>query len=194
MLIEVNGHKGDGTLVVPLNPNYTIKVTAKGDLDLFTITTCHREISLEDAWNKGIFSDKRKLEFVFEEGDLEISKYCPIHLTGFEKVKGRHSWAIIDISNEENGERAHIRCNGIDHAMEGVSICQSKEGLLQEIAFPLPVQVMIPSGCARMETEDNLKFRYKISPKECVYVFMSEFKTVHRLTTIGYESILVRGD
>jgi len=205
MTIDMNGFKGHGTLVVPMAKNYKIEVKAKGDLDLFTFNTCHREWTKEEAFSKGGWFHREKRKFRIEykpiEG-LETGLACPAQFGGFEREGGRHSWAHVDFEDDGATLPALVSCNGQRYNSRGVTVCQSKNGLIQEIKFPVKVvnskiTTKAQGGlvCPVLSIgKDGMTVRYKMPRRECVYRFgeLGGEKRMHRLTTIGYEKILIR--
>lgn len=196
MKITVNDYKGEGVLVVPHSEDgYKFEIKAKGKLDLFTFTTCHREISKEEAGQGGIFGDRKKvkLDYIPSHG-LETGTLCPVHLGGYERIKGRHSWGYVDFEGPENTLPARVLCNGNQYNARGVSICQAKVGLIQEISFPVDVLYSEDPGCPLQITssDDKRFFRYTPTVDTCVFVFMDDDERAHRHTVIGYEHLLIR--
>lgn len=198
-----------GVLVLPhtaIQSQMTFHVEAMGDLDLFTITTCHRSWSKEAAWNitqivKGGWweSDrkivkKREVKFTLNlDKELEMDGDCPLELAGYSK-EGVHSWAFIDFEHPRYALTADIRCNGQPQiAAPGVAICQAREGLVQKIEFDVEV-ILSPDGQCSVGAEKGSVFEFPMPSGDCVFLFR-ETKSPHRefkLTTLGYQSILIR--
>ncbi len=86
---------------------------------------------------------------------------------------------------------ATLDCTGVTLNNKGVSICQSKAGLIQHISFAEEVKTAFDSKC-QMATSDNKTFEYVMAKGQCYFVFKGA--QVHRLTTLGYEKILIRGE
>jgi len=189
--ININGKEIDGVGVVPMSNEYKIEIEAKGDLDLFTLSTCHREIANERAWNSGLFPNKRKTKVNFKPTEIEIEDYCPMMLGGYEITKGRHSWGVVDFKTKEETLDARLICNGVDSNFNGVSICQAKEGLLQRIIFNTEVTVDPDEDCQLPILKGKI-FEFSIKKGLCVYAFKGQNKELHRLTTVGYEHIMLR--
>ena len=200
MIVSVDGHVSEGAIVVPSKEKHLFKIEARGDLDLFTLQTCHREWTKERAWNvetrrrlfwKRKIEHKSKVDFEYKPTRLEKG-YCPIQLGGFEKSKGRHSWAFIDFETPEAKLPAVVSCNGSEYNSRGVTVCQSKKGLKQLITFPVEVKVNPPAKCPLSKTEGKI-FKYNIPKGRCVFAFKEKNGTrIHRLTTLDYEDILIR--
>lgn len=201
MLLEVDGAKSEGTIVVTPRDKHHFKIKAPGQLDLFTLETCHRDWTKERAWKvetkrrlfwKRKIEKKQEVEFTYIPTDLEKG-YCPIKLGGYDKANGRHSWAFIDFYTPEATLEAVVQCNGEQLKSPGVSVCQSRKGLHQVISFPVVVKVNPSSGCSLGKTEGKT-FKFNMARGRCVYAFGEKegAKRVHRLTTLGYESILIR--
>lgn len=197
MKLKVNGYQGEGTLVVPKKDIYKFDITAKGRLDLFVLNSCHREIVKEAAGSKGIFNGPRRAKFDFKPVPLEMDgTACPLVLTGLEAKKGRHSWGMVIMEHESLQLNALLSCNGSQENTHGVSLCQAKTGLIQEITFPEKVLVALEDVCIQMKSEDEKTFRFKMPNRECSFRFVTKSGTEkwHLLMTIGYEQILIRRD
>jgi len=198
--MTVDGVTYTGAMVLPRRAFYSIRLKAKGRLDLMTFETCHQAIIQEEAWkNSGIF-DGRNVTVIeynpvrdIEQGDLS----CPVRIGGYEKKRGRHSWGLIEFQSKSLKMPAVVRCAGASRRTVGVAICQSKHGTIQEIEFKRPMFVAKKTKCIPMKCEGSCKkFRYTIPKGECIYRFKEDHKRGRsfRLVTIGYEGILIRED
>lgn len=195
MQVRVNGHAGEGVLVVPRSDSYEFDIEAKGKLDLFTFSTCHREQTKEKAGKKGWFSDKKRRKFIYNPVPIESEHLaCPAQLGGFERKRGRHSWAFIDFEHPSLNLPARVSCNGSVYNSRGLTACQSHMGLIQEIKFAQPVIVAEKNVCIILKSKDDLTFRFKMPKGRCTFRFVNKTgpEKWHRLTTIGYEKILIR--
>lgn len=189
-----------GTFVLPQRSEYNLTFKSHGKLDLFTFTTCHREITQEHASSKGIFSNKKKFSLKYRpQKDIEALYSCAIKVAGFD-IKGKHSFAFLDIETPDAKLPALIKCNGSAYNSNGVTVCQSREGLEQSIEFPGEV-VFMPEKATRKECKEIIykiqekkKIIYNTPNRECTYIFIEvkEPHREHRLNTIGYEQILIR--
>ena len=195
MQIKVNGHVGEGVLVVPKSNSYKFDIESKGKLDLFTFSTCHREQTGEKMGKKGWFADKRRRKFTYKPTAIESeSLACPVQLGGFERKRGRHSWAFIDFEHESLNLPALVSCNGSVYNSRGLTACQSRAGLIQEIKFAQPVIVAEKNACIILSAKDKMTFRFKMPKGRCIFRFVNKAgpEKWHRMTTIGYEAILIR--
>lgn len=204
MIITVNGITGEGVLVVPFSPIYRFEVEARGPLDMFIMSTCHREVSKEKAYNveKTVKSGpfgwgtrkivyKNKVTFDYIPDSEEIMRYCPMQLAGYDRDHGKHSWGFIDFIGGEERLKGSLSCNGEVSNVDSVSVCQARSGLIQSISFEKPIQgVESEPGCDKGEIDENT-FRYTSSLGQCVYAILSA-NDIHRHTAIGYEGILLR--
>jgi len=200
MILEVNGMKGEGVLVVPHASSNAFYVTARGDLDLFTFTTCHREETTEDAGNinervgwvfKRTITKKREIKFNYIPSPIEAEGGCPVLLGGYEELKGRHSWGMVDFETPDATLPAVLACNGQVIKANGVSICQARVGLIQTITFATEVKVSPAPGC-ELGKIAGAKFEFETPRGQCVFAFISPDARIHRLTTLGYEQVLIR--
>lgn len=200
MEINANGFQGQGVLVVPEAEKYSFHLKAQGELDLFTFTNCHREDVAENASNvtttvgkifKRKIENKNEIKLEFIPSPLEKRDSCLVQLTGLEESKGRHSWGLVDFESSSNTLPALLSCNGNQINAKGVSICQARAGLIQAIKFPKEVFTSPDASCPLPITKGNY-FEFPIQRGKCVYAFMTKEKEIHRLTTLGYEQILIR--
>jgi hypothetical protein len=194
MLVTINGKSSDGVMVVPRSSSYKIRVEGKAKIDLFTLQSCHREMLTSDIKNSGIWRTKSVVEVDYAPAPgVEDSGACPVQLGGYEKAAGRHSWALVDFESTDETLKANLFCNGDKSVGNGVSICQSRAGLIQKIVFERPVVFSPDKGCEIPESSDQT-WTFAIPKGVCVYYFAEKQKPnrAHRLTTIGYEDVLVR--
>lgn len=202
--IEINKKKGIGTLVVPQANKYKIEVKAKGDIALLTVRNCHRSREIEKAYEgNGVFHGKKYVEMELIPNNPIEKEACPLDIGAWDK-DGRHSFVWVDFYDSSYKLNAKINCNGYHMQEEGVSICQAYAGTYQEINLPSDVVVSfegvkswdsaeaMPDCDVGMQDEQNY-FRFKIPKGICVYTFggISD-KKLHRMTTIGYEHIILR--
>lgn len=196
MDLKINGHQGEGVLVVPRKSVYKFDIKSTGKLDLFTFTTCHREQTREKAGQRGWFRDKKRRKFDFKPAPIEReSLACPAELGGYERGKGRHSWGFIDFEHPALNLPALVSCNGSVYNSRGVTVCQAKVGLMQEIKFSQPVLAPEKNVCIILKSSDGGKtYRFKMPKGRCSFRFLTAKgqEKWHRLTTLGYESILIR--
>lgn len=198
MKLSVNGITGSGVLVVRKAPKYDIEIESKEAMDLLTVRSCHREMVLENVNERyGLFGTKRRNGKVsFTPQSLEDID-CPIDLTGYSKVTGKHSFGFIDYENDEDKLPATLKCDGSVYQALGVSACGARFGLIQQIEFQNPVVVQPDPSCPLADSSARMiakEFTFPVIKGICTYIFQEEKgeKKTHRLTTIGYEEILVR--
>ena len=181
--LVINGLHGVGTLVVPMAPKYDIQITTAGKSDVFVFSTCHRE---EKGENLG-----GRVHWTYVPSVLESQGGCPASIGSYSK-DGRHAWAYIDFFTPEATLEADVACNGQIYHSKGVTVCQAKTGLTEEIRFAEDTRVMPDPGC-ELGTAGPRVFDFPIRHGICVYAFMGQVSgKVHRLTTLGYSGVLVR--
>lgn len=195
MKVTVNGYQGEGVLVVPKAVNFKIGIEARGNLDLLSYSTCHREVAQEEAWEEGWFESKREANLEYKPSQVEAESLgqCPLQFEGYEKKKGRHSWALIHFEDPLYKLPAHVQCNGNVQNYTGISLCQSKAGLLQRVTFAEDVYAVGEDKCPAVPSKGRV-FDINIGSGECVYTFQDEQKRSHKFTSYGYEQIPLRED
>lgn len=193
IVVTINGEKFVGTGVPKKADKYEMEIKAKGVINMMTISTCHREVQMEypdPSWfQKG---NVQKWTYVPVKG-IEDVKGCMMEIGSFEKGKGRHGWAAIDFLNGFESVPATLQCDGVTRSVGPVSICQAKEGLVQKIIFDRRMKVAPDRDeCKVLRTIDEKTYTFQMPSEECTYYFGDIEGKFHRLTLIGYKSILVR--
>lgn len=206
MIVTINGTTFEGVAVAPMASKYDFHVEARGDLDMFLMTSCHKEEQKEKGWNvkkkvrSGLFGWgskkidlKREVKFSYIQNSLEKDGDCTLELGGYENRKGRHSWAFIDFESEKYRLPAKMNCNGRTIKSKGTSVCQSRNGLIQDIEFPEDVIVADNNKCGIVAKKAR-RFEFPIPLGKCTAIFASKTLPTkfHKLTLLGYESLLIR--
>lgn len=150
----------------------------------FTITSCHREIVMNNPGNGAKYG-------YYPIPGIEDSDFCPLEFGAFDE-SGQHSWGIIDFKSGFEKLDAILSCNGEAVVpFSGVSICQSKAKLLQKISFTEPVKNGVSQGCPAVQTKDDKDFMIPMGRGKCLYVF-KRGDDFHRLITFGYDDVILR--
>jgi hypothetical protein len=200
VVLSVDGKTGLGALTVPKKEKYDIWLSSLGNMDLFRITTCHRETILKGVGFKGNFlgigkNDKLTNIKYSPVKDIEDNGTCPVEFGFYEKKKGRHSWGVLIIESNNLLLPSTTKCNGETLENSGVSVCQSRAGLIQRIVFSEAVVFQIPkNGCKYdFKITDNKVFEYRMPEGECM-VYFQEINDNGRIAEhydYGYKKILV---
>lgn len=196
--VTVNGVKFKGVGVPLPASKYEMEIESKGVINMLTITTCHREVQIEQD-DPGWFEKGNKVKYTYiPVSGLEDGKSCLMEIGVFEQKKGRHGWALLDFRVGPESVQAELTCDGKKEKTAPVSICQSREGLLQRIKFDRKMKVLPDlekPQCTVMETSDSgFTYDFLAAPGECVYYFGDQNKNFHKLTVAGFQSILIRED
>jgi hypothetical protein len=182
-----------GIAILPKRSTYNFLFTSTGKLDLFTFRTCSREIAIENA-RRGIHTSQVLLSYT--PNAIELSGACPIEVIGLSESK-KDSWGFIDFEDTSTTLPATVICGESVIKSNGVSACQGRVGLLEQITFTTDVMTSPRKGCDDIKSENNTYtgkiFRFRISNGHCVYEFVqtSDPTKVHRLNTYGYTDILL---
>ena len=191
------GEKFCGVGVIPESEEMYLTLDTHNDIRTLMMTTCHREVDTNDP-DKGL---RRKNGIVTVEitPTLEKGRACPYYFAAFND-KGKHAWGTIAIKSDKYSLKAIHECNGKTLDVEGVSICQSKEGLIERITFEEDVLITKPingpaereEDCPVLNVNGNV-VEYVNPNRECLYGFIGKSsKKMFQLYTIGYEEIVVR--
>lgn len=194
----------EGTAVLPARAAYDFEIAPKGgaDIDLLVLDTCHREVTEEvgSQTNLGFFEKifgKKKQGWKFSYipiAGLEDDGDCSLRIATYEKSKGRHAWAIVRFEHPKYELEATLVCNGLVTHEKGVSLCQSKAGLAQQIRFSEPVMIEPDLGCAMPVKGTKPGYEWKINLNECGYTVKGQSGKLHDILAIGYEGLLLRGE
>ena len=163
--------------------NIDIKNPLRGKLDFVKFSTCHRE--------RTFTAEGKSLNIRFTPSPIERHGSCLIKFEAYS-VKGKHGWGILDYNTHRERLQGKLRCNG--YVNKGsVLMCQSRFGLRQQISFSEEVTVVgQSSGCRITEAGKYFKLlQFNIPRRECVFAFFSRSGERLRLTTIGYENVLI---
>lgn len=204
MIVTINGTTYEGVAVAPKASKYDFHIEARGDLDMFIMSSCHKEEQKERAWNvkktvkSGLFGWgrkkidlKREVKFSYHPNSLERDGDCTMELGGFENRKGRHSWAFIDFESDKYKLPATMNCNGRVIKSKGTTVCQSRNGLIQDITFAEEVLVADNNECGIISKKAK-RFEFSLPKGKCSAIFGTKSGKFHKLTLLGYESILIR--
>ena len=194
MQLKVGSLEGDGFLVVPDLSSYKMEVIAQGDLDLFSYSSCAREEYQEEAWQKGWFKNKKKVQLEYRPNAKLEKHNCDLQFQGYEKEKGRHSWGYI-VKEEPSyyALSANVICQGIEKRYSGVSQCQTRAGIFMQIEFDRPVKW--DSNCkVDASVKDDAVFTFTVPRDYCSFGFLDRDGKRHRLLSFGYDQIPMRGE
>lgn len=200
---DINGVPFEGVGAIPLSPDneYTLNVESDVDVDLITITTCHRDWSDQDQPIKvgGWFKPGRGFTFKFSlTKGIEDYGTCLLRIGAYNKQGNPQAWALIDFITPDSTLPAYQKCNGAEGKTRGVSICQSKAGLDQEISFASPVLTadVTDPKCKPLVPKDGKTWIYVLPVGECVVYFMEKAPPhrFHRHTFVGYKNIQLRSE
>lgn len=176
-----------GVGVLPLKNKYELKISnpSRGRLDFVKFHTCHQEHTFN--------SEGSKMEFSFWTGDIEQSGNCLVKIDSYDK-DGEHGWAVLETRTSDATLPATLYCNGYKY-QDTVTICQSRHGLIQKIEFKEPVRLsmLVDDKCKIAAPNKFTSLEFQIKSRVCVYAFATDDNKIHRLTTIGYEGVLVPG-
>ena len=180
--LKVNGKSGSGVLVVEPALRYEIEARAKGDPQVLMLSTCHRETVLENQ--------DRTFKTVYSPSGVEFDGYCPMRVEAFSD-RFKYQAALVDVKTEAEQLPVILHCNGVIETATGVTVCQSRAGLLQRLDFPDEVTGLASRGCAE-PVLTGTRAEITLSVGSCVYSFKSKKSgQLHRLTTYGYEEVLL---
>lgn len=179
----VNDKKFVGVGVAQKADSYEIYIErSKGKIDVLTLSTCHRNITIEDEGSKA--------KYVFVPTSIEKESGCPLEIGIYDK-QGRHGWGYLLFRQSGSDLAAKMECNGQQTAPVGTSICQSKFGTIQRISFDSPVTFNSAAGCSINKISDK-SFEYIMSRGHCYFGFADSNYNFHDHRSFGFEEFIIR--
>lgn len=193
----INGDDATGTFVAPQSGRYRIEIRSKGAMDLLLIKSCHREWWGEKVGSHGWFQKENKYVYDYiPVSGLEDTE-CPLNISAYDAKSGVYAWGYVDFTEPAYSLPAKLQCNGSLQSFSGVSICQSRKGLVQAIQFPVDVIAKPDKGCeleAGKEFSEGRQFVFEMPSGTCFYTFMEKDqpRRKHRLSAIGYSDFVIQ--
>jgi hypothetical protein len=183
---KVNGQQFKGVGVPTFAKEYLIEIEAPFKLNYVKIESCHREIVLRNAYHKKrILKNRKKFQFNYKPIGLE--KECIVFITALNE-NGKGKFGQIAFESPEYKVMATNYCNGIKSKTKGVSLCQTKKGLIQMIEFD--EDLIVKSTCPIMGYNGRKNiFKYEPESGDCVFLFMGKDR-LHKLVSFGYDQII----
>ena len=196
MPVTIDGVNYFGTAVLPQQLSYKITLYPREKISRLIVQTCNREMVV-DKPKQGWFNNAYSFTYVPLPG-AETGKLCQLEIAALnENTRNSFFFAEFDDTREEISLQGFLRCNGnYQVSRAGVSVCQSAEGLTQQIFFQEVVKIgRIQEGCNVPESDDNVFWDFVPNKNKCSYYFVADIRAkngkrkAHRLTTLGYSSV-----
>lgn len=185
LIIGTQWGQFEGVASLPDVDRYEFEFESKGNIDLFTLKSCHQYQTIEpDRIIK-----RKQIKVTYRPNSFERSRrICPLFIHAYEKGKGRHSFGIVDFKRKIYSAKATIECNGGTYDAIGSAICQSGANLYQRITFA--EESRFKSDCQDVIEKEGLSYKIKIKKDLCLTTFIVG-KEFFRLTTYGFEKVLI---
>lgn len=194
---DVNGIPFNGVGVIPRAESYKINIKSDADMDLLTVTSCHRDESFQGSKPQWWEQPKRSFTYVYTPSKgIEDEGSCLVRLGSYNKSGDPNAWGLLDFESPEATLPATQKCNGLTEKAKGASICQSRSGLIQDITFDGPVLVSdLADQKCKGTSKDKLTWEYVVPEGECVVDYMEIAKPhrIHRHSSVGFKQIQIRG-
>lgn len=196
LMMEVNGVKFKGTGVIPRAAQYKIKLFPQDKIDRVFWHTCHQE-DVIDKPDTGWFTKAYEFYLSDVPGVQDVNA-CALDIVVMDQQSRRNGFATLEFldTRPEVSLPALLKCNGVTTFYDkGVSICQSAEGLIEQLKFNEPVvQTGAKPECDVMKALDDKTFTFVMPRGKCTYYFTADRKiggkrVSHRLQTVGYSEV-----
>jgi hypothetical protein len=200
LLVDVNGTRFKGIGVAKKASTYHIIIYPTEKIDRLTYTTCHLQQTIDQP-KTGWFSGKFEFDLTDIPGVTDVHA-CSLQILAMNEDNRVNMFALIEFQDTrpEISLPATVKCNGdLRSYPDGVSICQTAAGLVEQISFN---ETVIQKGsspqCDVMKSIDDKTFTYFMPSSNCTYYFSSQRKingkrVSHRLETLGFTEVPVSG-
>lgn len=181
---KVNGEYANGTFTTKKKGSYHLEIYTPQKPNFVKITSCHQE--------RIFIKPGKELSFDYKPNpDVEANDHpCFLEILALEE-SGKNQWGLLDFKLDTENLPAKISCNGDISNAKGSFLCQSREGLIQEIEFVNEVTVLSPDECNKITPDKGKKFFYSTTEGSCFYLFSEEKRDMFRLITFGYNDIIL---
>ena len=185
MAATITGTTFVGTGAASLNGPLSIKFTSPIKMDRLQITTCAREEIIDNAG--------QSYTYQYSPTPDEAKGPCPLYAEAISR-DSHTSWFFLGLKSTED-LRSHVWCNGEGWTYSGMSVCQSKAGLIQSISFTAPIDAFKAEDTCHMNTKDKQTFTVEPDQGFCRVTFAQKDGPIvhwHRAIFIGYKGSLLR--
>lgn len=189
ILITVDGRTFDGMGVTEVGDK-DINIVSKAKLDLLMISSCHRNFTKERVDPDWYGGSGKTYTYRYSPTEIESEGFCPLYIQAFDK-SGVTAWGYLALRKEERLP-AKTQCNGTNWSFKGISVCASRAGFEQGIAFERPVKYTSNELCTITPKSDRT-FRLRTQKGFCYATFTDGIE-IHRLVLLGYDEALIRGE
>lgn len=184
--VSANNETIDGVGVLPLTSVTKLVFEFPHPAKFLMLRTRHRQETFS-------FKDARE-RFIWRYFPRTWVERHPDELSPLEVIavdeKARETRALV-VWSQQNGLAGELGCNGESRKVDGVSVCQSYQGLVQEILFRERTRVEVGRNDCDVWSMDRgygYRWHYRIARGICVMEFTSEKDTrrTHRHISRGY--------
>ena len=195
---KVEGKKFCGTGIIPNKNIIKVKIDSNNNIENFMLTTCAREITTKNP-DKGLFRRNGVVRLTLKPTIELEEKVCPFYFAAFSR-SGKHAWGYLVVDPQYKLEAKIKNCNGSKYDAKGVAICETRQGILQQIQFNEPIAMVPTNGVADRKQDcpilplrnNDTYLEFETPNRDCVYgIIGRKSKKMFILYTIGYEQVKV---
>lgn len=196
MIVTVDNVAFKAMAVTKLESTKQITIQSKARLDLLVISSCSRyekfeRINYKSGWF-GLGGESAKaLTYVYAPNEKEMEGTCPVFIQAYD-MKGVTDWGYVTWRTDETLP-ATLSCNAKTTRFAGHSVCQAMAGTEQGIKFEVPVKSFEATETCKMVRDSDRTFSFRPQMGFCYATFF-DGANWHRLTALGFERALVRGE
>jgi len=182
--------------------SYHIEVAPREgiNVDRIVFATCHRTAAffteeLEDVdlpfFKKHFGKKRRGKEWTYTPTPgIEDTGNCDLYIFAMDYEDARdHSFAVLRFENQRYKLNAKVYCDGDGGKdRKGVSVCDAKEGTIQQVKYDKPVQIRVrPKQCPIPKRKASGAYQWAMGLGKCDYLATTKDLVGHSMVTYGWK-------
>lgn len=177
----------DGMVPVKVTGPIDIQIYSPITLNRVEVSTCSRHEVIRNT-AKGWFDKvSNTMTYHYVPTAKELEPDCPVFFQAYNDHVQK-AWGMVG-NNTDEGLRGHVDCNGQGVDYSGLTMCQTKAGLEQQLTFKVPVEFEATELCS-IKSKDSKTFDIRSGVGICKAVF-SDGEHSHSLLLLGYDMVIV---
>lgn len=187
MVLNMNGKAYKGLAITKIAGPLAIQITSPITLNRVELSTCSRHEVIRNI-DKGWFDKvSNVMVYNYQPTAYELEGHCPLLIQAFND-QVQKAWGMVFFQSDQFLQ-AHVDCNGEGWTtLSGITVCQTKAGLEQQLSFAKPVKFEATPQCT-IQSTDQKNFQVRSSVGWCKATF-SDGVNFHDLVQLGYNQVI----
>ena len=188
MILTIGGRSFEGLVPVKVNGPIDIQIYSPITLNRVEISTCSRHEVIRNTANGWFDKVKNTMTYRYNPTPIELSGHCPLLFQAFNDHVQK-AWGLVTARSDQNLP-AKMECNGGVMSFAGISVCQTKSGLVERLTFAKPVEFEASPSCA-IQTTDKMTFDVRSTQVGFCKATFTDGTDFHDLVLLGYDEATV---